>query len=419
MKANGTASNVLFPYVVEKRNGRATIYRREKVKNGRAYPEFRVATFTEDGKTQLVSFASFDDALKEAEARIAALGRGLVEVTTLSGPSRLDYLAAVQKLPPGVTLSEAADAWLRSAQGPQIAPIRVGDLVSAFIASRERTTRMGRPASAEYARDIERRLGKLAEAFPADNADALTAARLEAWIDATGQKGRHRFNTLRLVRTLLKWGQKRGHLPEGKLPTDKLEIVAPVDDAAIGIFTPQELARLFAVAKEDMIPFLALGAFAGLRTAEIQRLDWAALKLERGFVEVGADKAKTKSRRLVPVLPALKAWLEPIRKTSGPVVPFANVAKQIGWIARDSKVAWKHNGLRHSFVSYRLASTQSPEQTAFEAGNSPAMVFKHYRELVTPKEAEAWFGVLPEVPSNVLATEKQVSVCPPETTACT
>jgi hypothetical protein len=31
-----------------------------------------------------------------------------------------------------------------------------------------------------------------------------------------------------------------------------------------------------------------------------------------------------------------------------------------------------------------------------EAGNSPQMIFKHYRELVTPKEAKAWFKIGPE-----------------------
>jgi len=395
VEPNGTESNVIFPHVVELKNGRATIYRVSRLKAGRPYVEFRLATFDAEGKRRFAGFSGFSEAVKAAEARLLALGRGLVGVTTLSGPARLDYLAAVGKLPGGVSLNDAADAWLRVAAGPRVLPIIVPDLVAAFMASRDRTTRMGRPASPEYARDIERRLGKLSAAFPADTADAITSPRLEAWIDATGQKGRHRFNTLRLVRTLLKWGQKRGNLPEGDLPTDKLEIVAPVDDSAIEIFNPQELARLMAAAKTEMVPFLALGAFAGLRTAEIQRLDWSDLKLERGFVEVGADKAKTKSRRLVPVLPALAAWLMPIRKPSGLVLPFVNVAKQIGWISRDAKVPWKHNALRHSFISYRIAVTQSAEQTAFEAGNSSQMLFRHYRELVTPAEAQAWFSVLP------------------------
>jgi hypothetical protein len=40
-----------------------------------------------------------------------------------------------------------------------------------------------------------------------------------------------------------------------------------------------------------------------------------------------------------------------------------------------AKVPWKDNGLRHSFVSHRLADIQNAAETALEAGSSPAMVF--------------------------------------------
>jgi hypothetical protein len=33
---------------------------------------------------------------------------------------------------------------------------------------------------------------------------------------------------------------------------------------------------------------------------------------------------------------------------------------------------------------------------ALEAGNSPEVIFSHYRELVTPEAATAWFSVKPE-----------------------
>jgi len=52
--------------------------------------------------------------------------------------------------------------------------------------------------------------------------------------------------------------------------------------------------------------------------------------------------------------------------------------------------------LRHSFISYRIASVKSADQVALEAGNSPSIIFKHYRELTTENEAEKWFGILPK-----------------------
>jgi hypothetical protein len=33
---------------------------------------------------------------------------------------------------------------------------------------------------------------------------------------------------------------------------------------------------------------------------------------------------------------------------------------------------------------------------ALEAGNSPEMIFEHYRELVQPKQAKEWFGIVPK-----------------------
>jgi hypothetical protein len=62
-----------------------------------------------------------------------------------------------------------------------------------------------------------------------------------------------------------------------------------------------------------------------------------------------------------------------------------------GW----ESFAWKHNALRHSFISYRLAAVQNTAQVALEAGNSPQMIFRHYRELVRPMDAEKWFEVTP------------------------
>jgi hypothetical protein len=39
---------------------------------------------------------------------------------------------------------------------------------------------------------------------------------------------------------------------------------------------------------------------------------------------------------------------------------------------------------------------------ALEAGNSPAIVFRHYRELVTADEARRWFSIAPTAASNVV-----------------
>jgi hypothetical protein len=56
---------------------------------------------------------------------------------------------------------------------------------------------------------------------------------------------------------------------------------------------------------------------------------------------------------------------------------------------------WQENGLRHSFISYRLAVLNDTAKVALEAGNSEEVIFTSYREVVTPEVAKAWFAVAP------------------------
>jgi hypothetical protein len=39
---------------------------------------------------------------------------------------------------------------------------------------------------------------------------------------------------------------------------------------------------------------------------------------------------------------------------------------------------------------------KSADQVALEAGNSPSIIFKHYRELTSEEQAEKWFSIMPK-----------------------
>ena len=64
-------------------------------------------------------------------------------------------------------------------------------------------------------------------------------------------------------------------------------------------------------------------------------------------------------------------------------------------LSETTKIPWKNNALRHSFISYRVAETGDVNRTALESGNSAAVIFSNYRELVTPREAKKWFTIKP------------------------
>jgi hypothetical protein len=68
---------------------------------------------------------------------------------------------------------------------------------------------------------------------------------------------------------------------------------------------------------------------------------------------------------------------------------------------------WKHNGLRHSFISYRIAEIKNVPQVALEAGNSPQIIFSNYRELVRPGDAQKWFSIVPRHAENIIQLDAQ------------
>ena len=107
---------------------------------------------------------------------------------------------------------------------------------------------------------------------------------------------------------------------------------------------------------------------------------------------------------------SLKQWLAPHRQEDGKVVSLSegNLTLRLRALVKSEAVniQWPHNGLRHSFISYRVAKVQNVAQVALEAGNSPQVIFSHYRELVKPAEAEKWFSIVPQTPANVIAVDQ-------------
>jgi integrase len=246
-------------------------------------------------------------------------------------------------------------------------------------------------------------LDRLAKSFPDRLIATITTEELNGFL-ASLSVAPETWNTIRRdCVTLWNFAETLGVV--SKNVASKTERAKSIDGPP-GIFTPEEIAALLTHASDDLLAFYAIGAFAGLRTCELEHLDWRNVNLARNFIEVGAATTKTRSRRIVPILPNLKAWLEPVAKAAGPVCapnlrkkqPQRAILGSAGSIIKE----WPENGLRHSFISYRLAAIQDSAKVALEAGHGQAILFKHYRELVHPEDAERYFNILPAAAGNIV-----------------
>jgi len=208
------------------------------------------------------------------------------------------------------------------------------------------------------------------------------------------------------------FAKRQSYLHPDRKTAAELSETFRVPDTEISIYTPDEMGRMLLAAKARHLPFLAIGAFAGIRSAEIHRLHWEDIKWDRGHIEIAGHKAKTAGRRLVPLPDNLKAWLAPWRKQTGLIIESEDKSGALNELALASGVSggWRQNALRHSFISYRVAETGDVARTALEAGNSPKMIFRHYREVVTEDAAKVWFSITPPdgwLPSELKRTTRE------------
>ena len=291
----------------------------------------------------------------------------------------------------------------------ELVPITLPELVEKFMADvRERKK------SRRYTLDMQARLARAASAFTGQVAN-ITTDDIDLWLKGLkGTSGRTKNNYRSALNTLFSFARSKGHLPRGR--QTEVEFSARYEDKGgeIGVYSPAELDTLLTNIEKRFVPFVAIGAFAGLRSAEICRLTWDDVRWQHGDIELKRGKAKTANRRLAPLLPCLRAWLEAFRKKGGPVLEGIHdefdLAKQFkkavdAIVDSQGKPLIKivHNGLRHSFITYRMAILKNAAEVSLEAGNSPKMIFEHYRELRTEAEGKEWFSVMPAQAENIVA----------------
>jgi integrase len=381
----------------------------------------------------------FRQAFKDlAEAKTAADGildkliAGDIEALKMTGADRAIYQRAVEtvkecglsvdvvcerfanayKVLGGDFILNAAQLYRAKVQNAA-PPVAVADVVKEFLDAKrqgQRTylkQRKPKAVSDRYMVDLEQKLTAFVETFhcPIQSVTTDLLNRFLANIDAAG---RTRNNYLAAVASLFSFAKFKGYLAKDFDIMDRVDMVAEAD-FEIEIYTANELKKLLAASDELMTPIISIQAFAGLRTAEVLRLDWSEIKFESGVIEVSAKKSKTGARRLVPILPVLKSWLAPYKEKTGPLWPHCHqyVYECQDKVAAKAGLAWKHNALRHSFCTYRVADTQNLPATAYEAGHSVQMLNEHYRELSTKAQASAWFAVLPSTPANVVPMAAQ------------
>lgn len=278
--------------------------------------------------------------------------------------------------------------------------------------------------SFRYWQDCSHRLGAAAEHFKGKLISEITTMDFENLLNQMPSRqlikeGAERKGTKKLTGTnrnkyrlalctLFSFARKRGYLMRG-IPTEAEHVMIANDnkttqvkarDLQKKIYTAEEMQMILDNLPDRWMSFVLLGAFAGVRAAEIHRLDWEDVDFEQKVIIAEKHHAKVGPRRVIPMSDQLVTWLTPLAPKKGWVCPHyshdSTLNIEFGKARSKIPVRTIHNGHRHSYASYRLAEVKDENQVAIEMNTSARKLRENYLALVKDRELAAWKMVFPK-----------------------
>lgn len=344
-----------------------------------------------------VTRTSLEKAKLEAKNYAQATYKGSLDLDTLT-PQQIRAMKRMIEADPTCRLVDEFLVW----HGKKAPKKLVKDAYEDFLALKD--TNAGR--STQNAKTLRKHVKPFVDLHGKSQLAAITVGDVENYLISNPKNGnRTRRNIRASVVTFFRWCRLREYLPDERTAAEKAEIPV-VADTIPETYSPAELAVLLANVRTEYRAWLAIAAWAGVRTDEICPiagsrkipLDWSDVDFERKIITVRPETAKMKRRRVIPMCDALRAVLHPLKQKSGPVHAAPPPTKDDGKgkqaeTARLGKLVggWRSNALRHSFISYRCAQV-GLGVTAMEAGNSEAEAKRSYLDAKSPEEATAWFA---------------------------
>jgi len=349
---------------------------------------------TEEGRRVRVrprrTFSSASQAQTFAKLKRVERENYGVSAVSMDEQLRGDTLAAQRILAPyGISVLEAAEYYVAHRERIEKSAT-VSDALKALLAAKQADNLRPR-----YLSDLRLRLARFSAAYGDRFLADIAPAEIEAWLRSLGLAPLGRNSYRSKLNLLFEFGRRCGWI--GANPVSNVA-KAKVRESLPGILTVEQTARLLESASRATLPYWIASIFAGLRSAECERLEWKDIHFEEALIEVPSLKSKTATRRFVRLRENALAWLAPYRDYHGKLCPL-NLRKLLEADRRAAGIShWDVNTCRHSFASYALAHDRDAKDLALELGHSrPDTLFRFYHQRVKPDAAKRFWKIVPVV----------------------
>ena len=255
------------------------------------------------------TFKTRDEADTRAEQmRVARQNEGTAAFS-LATDVRVEAAKGTEMLRPySATITEACQYYVDHVLRYRTAP-SIDEIVEKMIADAGKANR--RP---DTIAELRQRLGQFAVVYGDRQLTSITFEEVEQWIGEANSP-RSRINRRRKLGQLFNFAIRRKWAEENLA----LLVTPPdYDDQEPGILSVEQCAHLLEHAtKFNLLPYITLGLFAGLRASELERMEWSKVKLAGRIITVDATASKVRSRRNVEINDTLAACLKLCTKNPG------------------------------------------------------------------------------------------------------
>jgi integrase len=268
-----------------------------------------------------------------------------------------------------------------------------------YIASKRQEAAEGHLSSVQIAR-IEWDLRRLLKRFPGVAMAEITTTALIGYLEDCNV-GMKTFNNMRgVLSTFFKHGFLRGWINENpvlRVPHYRIRKMRGMASTFSATQAAELMAHFEEVDGGRWIPYFALCLFAGIRPGvpggEITRIKPADVNLKEGYIYVSAEASKVREPRHIQIQPNLRKWLEAYPLDRYPII-IGDFKKRREKFKDQFNLT--HDVLRHTFISMFVAKFRSIGEAAIQAGNSEAIIRRHYLNLKTQAEAEVFWSITPK-----------------------
>ena len=379
--------------------------------NNKNYLTYMV-TWWAEGKRNRRAIADLTEAKREARRIARDLADGRAAMVSIS-TKELSYFKDLEKKMGGAPLSEAVNLWLQTSEN-KLPKITVNEIVKEMLNIKLNDTFIEK----RHKQTLQVRWGKFEKAFDGRVISSIKAKELDSFLANPEWQPRTRQHYRGAVSMIFDYAKRKDYLePDKDHQAEKTETIR-VNEARLESWSVEDMALILKHATKRTIPWLVLGAFAGVRSAEIERMSWEDIDWSSNLILikgklVGGSKSRANNDRAIAMTANVKVWLSPFRTYKGNILKslgvgdinkdIYNAINEVTHKIQKEKplFTWKQNANRHSFATYYLAMTGDPATTALAMGNSPTMMLRRYKSIqvegktVTRAMAEAYFAILP------------------------